>query len=39
MFQWACGDRDDPMLCPRSYLWSCQQVSIYSQSKFRPIII
>jgi len=25
LFGWACGDRDDPMLCPRSYLWSCQQ--------------
>jgi len=25
IFGWACGSRDDPMLCPRSYLWSCQQ--------------
>jgi len=25
LFGWACGSRPDPMLCPRSYLWSCQQ--------------
>jgi len=25
IFGWACGSRDDPLLCPRSYLWSCQQ--------------
>merc|ERR1711971_392782 len=25
IFGWACGSRDDPMLCPRSCLWSCQQ--------------
>merc|ERR1711936_809357 len=25
-FGWACGpDHSHPMLCPRSYLWSCQQ--------------
>jgi hypothetical protein len=26
IFGWACGsDHSTPMLCPRSYLWSCQQ--------------
>merc|ERR1719462_494232 len=24
-FGWACGSHNNPMLCPRSYLWSCQQ--------------
>lgn len=25
LFQWACGSHSDPMLCPRSYLWTCIQ--------------
>jgi hypothetical protein len=25
IFGWACGSHAHPMLCPRSYLWSCQQ--------------
>ena len=28
-FQMSCGTWKEPMLCPGSYLWSCNQVSLY----------
>ena len=36
-FQMSCGSWKNPMLCPGSYLWSCNQVSSYYLSYARRV--